>query len=169
VFELVYEQHFNFVWRSLRLLGVEAEALEDAAQEVFSVVSRQLARFEGRSSLQTWLFAIMQRVAANHRRTRRRKLQQLEPLDDALVDHAPTPHGHAEAAEVLEVIERFCAGLDDEWRAVFVLSILESIPAQEVSQALGIPFNTVYSRMRSLREGLRRALAAREGERGRRR
>ena len=90
VFELVYEQHFNFVWRSLRLLGVEPEALEDAAQEVFSVVSRQLARFEGRSSLQTWLFAIMQRVAANHRRTRRRKLQQLgQRFQVVCITHLP--------------------------------------------------------------------------------
>lgn len=166
VFEQVYEEHFNFVWRSLRLLGVVPEALEDAAQDVFSVVSRQLARFESRSSLRTWLFAIMQRVAANHRRTGRRKLQQLEPLDDGLVDHEPTPHAHAEAAEVLGVIERFCAGLDDDWRAVFVLSLLENIPAPEMSQALGIPLNTVYSRMRSLREGLRRTFAGREEERG---
>jgi RNA polymerase sigma-70 factor, ECF subfamily len=167
-FELVYKQHFNFVWRSLRLLGVAPEMVEDAAQDVFSVVSRQLAAFEGRSSLRTWLFAILQRVAANHRRTRRRKLQQLDPLDDSLVDHQPTPHVRAEAAEALAVIEGFCAKLDDEWRALFVLSLLEDIPASEVASALGIPLNTVYSRVRSLREGLRRALSSREEERGRR-
>jgi RNA polymerase sigma-70 factor (ECF subfamily) len=167
-FELVYKQHFNFVWRSLRLLGVAPEMVEDAAQDVFSVVSRQLARFEGRSSLRTWLFAILQRVAANHRRTRRRKLLQLEPLDDSLVDHQPTPHVRAEAAEALAVIEAFCATLDQEWRAVFVLSLLENIPASEVASGLGIPLNTVYSRVRSLREGLRRALSSREEERGRR-
>lgn len=167
VFEVVYAEQFHFVWRSLRLLGVDPEGLEDAAQDVFSVVSRQLAGFEGRSSMRTWLFAILQRVAANHRRTRRRKLQQLEPLDESLVDEEPTPHAHAEATEVLAVIERFCSGLDDEWRAVFVLSLLENIPAHEVAHALGVPLNTVYSRVRSLREGLRRALASRGG-RGRR-
>jgi RNA polymerase sigma-70 factor (ECF subfamily) len=167
-FELVYKQYFNFVWRSLRLLGVAPEMVEDAAQDVFSVVSRQLAGFEGRSSVRTWLFAILQRVAANHRRTRRRKLQQLEPLDDSLVDHRPTPHVRAEAAEALGVIERFCATLDEEWRALFVLSLLENIPASEVASALGIPLNTVYSRVRSLREGLRHALSSREEKRGRR-
>jgi RNA polymerase sigma-70 factor (ECF subfamily) len=166
-FELVYAEHFNFVWRSLRLLGVAPEALEDASQDVFSVVCRQLGRFEGRSSLRTWLFAILQRVAANHRRMRRRKLVQLEPLDDSFVDRGPTPHAHAEAAEVLGVIEGFCDRLDEQWRAVFVLALLESIPAHEVSQALGIPLNTVYSRVHSLRVGLRRALAQREEERGR--
>src|SRR5262245_22149852 len=74
-FEDVYERHFDFVWRSLRLLGVPPEAVEDATQDTFSVVSRRLARFEGRSSLRTWLFAILQRVVANHARMGRRKLQ----------------------------------------------------------------------------------------------
>src|SRR5262245_32765877 len=55
-FERVYETHFDFVWRSLRLLGVDDAALEDAAQDTFSVVSRQLDAFEGRSALRTWLF-----------------------------------------------------------------------------------------------------------------
>lgn len=137
------------------------ESVEDAAQDTFSVVSRQLAQFEGRSALRTWLFAILQRVAANYRRTRARKLEQLTPFEDS-VGHEPTPHAHAEATEAAHVIERFCAGLDAERRAVFVLSLLEETPAQEVALALGIPLNTVYSRVHALRDGLRRALARRE-------
>jgi RNA polymerase sigma-70 factor (ECF subfamily) len=165
-FESIYEQHFDFVWRSLRLLGVPPEAVEDATQDVFSVVSRQLAQFEGRSSLRTWLFGVVQRVAANHRRKARRKLHQLAPLDDTAISHEPTPHSHAEAAQAIDVVQRFCATLDDERRAVFVLALLEELPAPEVSQALDIPINTVYSRVRSLREGLRRMLEEREVEHG---
>jgi len=165
-FEQVYETHFDFVWRSLRLLGVGAELVEDAAQDTFSVVSRQLAQFEGRSSLRTWLFAILQRVAANHRRTQRRKLRQLEPLVEAVASKEPTPHAHAEAAEVIDVIQSYSSSLDPERRAVFVLALLEELPAPEVAQALGIPVNTVYSRVRSLREGLSRALEEHEVKRG---
>jgi len=165
-FDQVYETHFDFVWRSLRLLGVRLELVEDATQDTFSVVSRQLAQFEGRSSVRTWLFAILQRVAANHRRTQRRKLRQLEPLVEAVVSKDPTPHAHAEAAEVIEVIQSYCNLLDPERRAVFVLALLEELPATEVAQALGIPVNTVYSRVRSLREGLSRALAEHEAKRG---
>src|SRR5688572_27982504 len=72
-FDAVYEAHFDFVWRSLRLLGLPGEVLEDAVQDTFSVVARQLGAFEGRSQLTTWLFQILRRVAANHRRTHRRK------------------------------------------------------------------------------------------------
>lgn len=163
-FDDVYERHFDFVWRSLRLLGVPPEGVEDAAQDTFSVVSRQLGRFEGRSALRTWLFAILQRVAANHRRTARRKLHRLEPLAEETAAHGPTAHARAEAAEAIDLIQRFCDTLDLERRAVFVLALLEELPAPEVAQALSIPINTVYSRVRSLREGLRRALETREVE-----
>jgi RNA polymerase sigma-70 factor, ECF subfamily len=163
-FDEVYEGNFNFVWRSLRLLGVPPEAVEDVTQDTFSVVSRQLGQFEGRSSLRTWLFAILQRVAANHRRKARRKLWMLEPLSDGLVGQEPTPHARAEAAEAIDLVQRFCDTLDSERRAVFVLSLLEELPAPEVAQALGIALNTVYSRVRSLRDGLRRALEGREVE-----
>jgi RNA polymerase sigma-70 factor (ECF subfamily) len=163
-FDDVYERHFDFVWRSLRLLGVPPEVVEDATQDTFSVVSRRLARFEGRSSLRTWLFAILQRVAANHRRTSRRKLQRLAPLDDGVAALGPTPHARAEAAETIDLIQSFCDTLDLERREVFVLALLEELPAPEVAQVLEIPVNTVYSRVRSLREGLRRALDRREVE-----
>jgi len=161
-FEAVYEEQFDFVWRSLLLLGVASSAVEDAAQEVFSVVSRQLGQFEGRASIRTWLFAILQRVAANQRRTRRRKQQQLEPLGDGPACMLPTPQARLEAAESIDIVQRFCATLDAERRAVFVLALLEELPAPEVSQVLGIPVNTVYSRVRYLREGLRRMLDGEE-------
>jgi RNA polymerase sigma-70 factor (ECF subfamily) len=165
-FEQVYQTQLDFVWRSLRLLGVPPEAVEDATQDVFGIVSRQLAHFEGRSALRTWLFAILQRVASNQRRTARRKLRQLQPFVEEAAGLAPTPHAHAEAAEAMDIVQSFCETLDLDRRAVFVLSLLEELPAAEVSVALGIPVNTVYSRVRSLREGLRRRLEEREVEHG---
>jgi len=165
-FERVYEAEFDFVWRSLLLLGVAPSAVEDATQDVFSVVSRRLGSFEGRSALRTWLFAILQRVAANQRRTVRRKQRQLEPLDDTAVSQLPTPHAQVEAAQSIDQVQRYCDTLAPDWRAVFVLALLEELPAPEVSQALGIPVNTVYSRVRQLREGLRRMLGEEEVRRG---
>src|SRR3954470_17967759 len=64
----LYEEHFEFVWRSLRRLGVSAASLDDATQEVFVVVFRRLADFEGRSSVRTWLFGIAIHVAQHHMR-----------------------------------------------------------------------------------------------------
>lgn len=156
-FAQLYEMHFDFVWRSLRLLGVPAGAIEDVVQDTFDVVSRQLGQFEGRSSLRTWLFAIAQRVASNYRRMARRKLSRLEPLSDSAPSTEPTPQAHVEAREAAGIVERFVAGLDAEWRAVFVLAVLEDVPGGEVAGALGISVNAVYTRVHTLREGLRRA------------
>jgi RNA polymerase sigma-70 factor, ECF subfamily len=160
-FGQVYEAHFDFVWRSLRLLGVPPEAVEDVMQDTFDIVSRQLAEFEGRSSLRTWLFSIAQRVASNHRRMVRRKLSRLVPLSDSAASAEPTPHAHAEAMEAAGVVERFVEGLDADWRAVFVLAVIEGVPSNEVAVMLGISVNAVYSRVHTLRDGLRGAFEQR--------
>src|SRR4051812_506732 len=47
----VYEAHFDCVWRSARRLGTASLHVDDVVQEVFLVVHRRLAEFEGRSSL----------------------------------------------------------------------------------------------------------------------
>ena len=66
----VYRAHVGFVWRVLRRLGVEDAALEDVVHDVFLVVHRRLADFEGRSAVTTWLYGIARRVAADYRRRR---------------------------------------------------------------------------------------------------
>jgi hypothetical protein len=48
-FQAIYAEHVHFVWRSLRLLGVSLESLEDAVQDTFAVVAQKLPTFEGRS------------------------------------------------------------------------------------------------------------------------
>src|SRR5262245_39607962 len=71
-FEEVYDEHIDFVWRSLRLLGVADAQLDDAIQDVFVVVHRKLDTFEGRASIRTWIFGIALRVARMHRVRQRR-------------------------------------------------------------------------------------------------
>jgi RNA polymerase sigma-70 factor (ECF subfamily) len=154
-FEEVYERYFEFVWRSLRMLGVAHGSLDDAVQDVFSTVCRQLPRFEGRSSLRTWVYGIAQYTAANHRRSMRRKSAPLEPLDVGLRSEEPGPDAHAEARELADVIQGFCDELDEGRRTVFVLGLLEEVPALEIAELLSIPVNTVYSRKRALERALR--------------
>jgi RNA polymerase sigma-70 factor (ECF subfamily) len=161
-FDEVYERYFDFVWRSLRMLGVAPASLDDAVQDVFGTVLRQLPRFEGRSSLRTWVFGIAQYTAANYRRSERRKRAPLQALDENLVSEEPSPHAQAEARQLATVIFGFCDELDESRLAVFVLSLLEEVPAAEVAELLEIPVNTVYSRARALKLALRDRLLQRE-------
>jgi len=167
-FDAVYDTHFEFVWRSLRALGVGREALDDAAQDVFGVVARRLEGFEGRSSLRTWLFGIAENVAANHRRWRSRKGSRCEPLSqgasERIASSEPTPHARAEQKEAADFAVRFCLELSEARRAVFVLGLLEGVPATEIATLLGVPVNTVYSRLHALRHELKARIAEREVE-----
>src|SRR5262245_7643872 len=93
-FEDVYEEHFEFVWRTLRRLGVPAADLADVAQEVFLVVHRRLADFEERSKVTTWLF----RIATHAARDRRRRAHvRREVLEEAVLD-VPDPSDDPSAA-----------------------------------------------------------------------
>lgn len=161
-FDALYAANFAFVWRSLRLLGVCPASLEDAAQESFAIVARKLSEYSGDAQLTTWIFAIVRRVAANQRRTQRRKLSQLRHVDEPLACESPNPEAQAQASQAAALVEQFCLQLEPQRKEVFVLALLEGVPPGEVAEALGLPVNTVYSRIRLLRASLRSYLAQQE-------
>jgi RNA polymerase sigma-70 factor, ECF subfamily len=163
--EKIYEECFEFVWRSARRMGVAEAAVDDVVQEVFLVAHRRLGDFEGRSSVRTWLFGILLRVVSDHRRTLRRK-GGLAPLPEGLASEEESPAGKTEQREAVRLLHRLLDSLDDDKRAVFVLAELEQMTAPEISEALGVNLNTVYSRLRAARREFEKALErhrAREG------
>jgi RNA polymerase sigma-70 factor (ECF subfamily) len=149
-FEAVYEETLDFVWRSVKSLGVRDHQLDDAVQDVFLVVHRRLADFEGRSSVRTWVFGIAVRVARDYRRRIQRK-GGLSPLDFEVVDPGPQPDAHVESLDALREIAGALETLDEDRRDVFVLVDLEGLPVPEVAEILGIKLNTAYSRLRGAR------------------
>lgn len=159
-FREVYDEHFAFVWRTLRQFGVQEKDAPDAVQEVFVVVHRKLPAFEGRSKLSTWLFGICVRVASDRRRLAhvRREVADEATLETQ-VDHAAGPAQHVERRQALALLEGALAALPDEQRAVFVLFELHEASSEEIAESLGIPLGTVYSRLRLAREAFRKALA----------
>jgi RNA polymerase sigma-70 factor (ECF subfamily) len=174
-FARLYEDHFSFVWRSAFRLGAPEATVEDVVQETFVVVYRRLPEFEGRSSVKTWLFGIVVNVVRAHRRTLRAKhphsLQPQAPTDlDTLTDPSSGPLEIASKAEAARVVDRILDELDDDKREVFVLAELEQLGAPEIASALGIPQNTVYSRLHLARKEFAAAAArhrARDGWRTR--
>ena len=157
-FPSVYQQHFDFVWRSLRRLGVPQSAVDDAHQEVFLVAYRRLAEFQGRSKLKTWLFGITLNVARHQRRASQRD-QAREPLSDTVPDAAPGPLESAAKSEAVLMLNAFLEGLDDDKRAVFILAELEQMTAAEVAEATQTNLRTVYSRLRAARQEFEAAVA----------
>jgi RNA polymerase sigma-70 factor, ECF subfamily len=149
-FDALYREHFGFVWRSLRRLGVPEGALDDAAQEVFVVVHRRAREWHLEGSAKACLFAIAQRVASDQRRWVRRKGHTL-PLAEEPAGAMATPLDQAMQREASELVLAFLAQLDEARRATFVLSELEQMTAPEIAHALAANLNTVYYRIASAR------------------
>jgi RNA polymerase sigma-70 factor, ECF subfamily len=164
-FEQIYDEHLALVWRSLRRLGVRGAGLDDAIQEVFLVVHRRLGAFEGRSSVKTWIFGIVLRVARTCRRTAQRHAGG-EPapadVEDGLAQASgPLPDEHAEHNEAVRMLHELLEEIGDEKREVFILAELEQMTAQEISEATGISLSNVYGRLRAARREFEQAVARR--------
>jgi RNA polymerase sigma-70 factor (ECF subfamily) len=162
VFERVYDEHFQFVWRMARRLGVAGGSVDDVVQETFLVVHRRLHEFEGRSSLRTWLYGIALRVVHDHRRSIRRKSPHLgaEPTDpDTLYAHGTGPYQARERAEAVELLHGILDTLADDRREVLVLAELEELSAPDIAEVTGTNVNTVYTRLRAARADFQAALA----------
>jgi RNA polymerase sigma-70 factor, ECF subfamily len=164
-FEEVYAEHFPFVWRSVRRLGVDPSAVDDTVQEIFLVVHRRLAEFEARASMKTWLFGIVLRVVRQHRRTLRRKPAQLggaaamDPDVEGVRDAAGRgPHEQMAEREAVRALHAILDEIDDEKRAVFVLAELEQMTVPEIAEAVEANVNTVYSRLRAARRDFDQAV-----------
>jgi RNA polymerase sigma-70 factor (ECF subfamily) len=159
---LMFDANFNFVWRSLRRLGVPSGATDDAAQEVFLVASKRLDDIEhGRE--RSFLFATALRVASNARRAFARRDARHDEGLDRLADPAPTPEQLADRARARELLDRVLAVLELELRAVFVLHELEEMSMAEIATTLEIAPGTVASRLRRARELFRAEVARLQG------
>src|SRR5690606_26101751 len=157
-FETVYNDHFDFVWRTSRRLGIPEASLDDVVQDVFIVVYRRLRDFRGHSSLKTWLFGIVLRVVQTHRRTAsRRALELLGDREPCCT--APGPAEATERAQARATLQQLLDTMDEDKRVVFVLVELEQMSCPEVAEASGANLNTVYSRLRAARREFEAALA----------
>jgi RNA polymerase sigma-70 factor (ECF subfamily) len=155
--EAIYERYADFVWRALRRQGVPPDDAHDAIQDVFLVVHRTLAGFEGRSSLSTWLYTICRSIARDRRQRahRRHEIVGSEVVVDD-VDARADASARAEHNHRLSQLEVILAGMEPELRDVFVLFEIEDMTGEEISQALGVPLGTAYSRLQLARKEFRR-------------
>ena len=149
----VYQAHLRYVWRCLRSLGVYDAQLDDALQDVFVVVQKKLADFDGGAELRTWLYAIALRIARKYRERLQREPASLEGANPPQAEPALTVSGEGTllSNERLALAHAILATLSDDQREVFVLARVEQMSAPEIASVLGIPLNTVYSRLRAAR------------------
>jgi len=157
--ELV-DAYFEFIWRSLRRLGVPLSDTDDATQEVFMVASRRLGDITPGSE-RSFLFGTALRVASTQRRSAERRREQPDGTLEDWVDSKPGPDALTEQRRARRMLDEILDGLELDVRTVFVLFELEELTAPEISELLGIPLGTVASRLRRARDDFRSELVRR--------
>ena len=162
---------------SARLLG-DSEEARDVAQEVFLQIYKSLHRFEGRSSLRTWIYRIVVNHCRNRQRWWRRRrraesvpLDELAGADEARVSREATgnegPFERCQRREMGERVTRALGLLSFEHRTVLLMREVEGLSCDEIAETLDLPTGTVKSRLSRARESLRCNLLPLMAERGR--
>ncbi len=155
-FARMFEQQFGFVCRSLQRLGVREADTEDIAQELFLAVLRAWPESDRSKPPKPWLFGYAVRYASNYRRLSWNRGRE---FDDVPV--SPKLHDKLAAKRT---VQRTLEALDFDKRVILVMHDLEEFTAPEIAAELGLPLNTVYSRVRLAREAFRQRVAADQEE-----
>jgi len=144
----LYDRYAPLVHRFSAALGVPIDEREDAAQDIFVAVYRSLRHFRGEAQLSTWIY----RIAARHaiRMGRRRRTREMMHLT-MVKEKPPIATDPSERSTHIATLDRMLAKLPPKKRTVLVLFEIEGLSAKEISDVVGCPENTVWSRLHHAR------------------
>ncbi len=148
----------------LRMVRNEATA-EDLISEIFLDVWRQAGKFEGRSSVSTWLLGIARFKALSQLR-KRTEAELDESYAEQIIDDADTPEVDLQKKDKGAVIRECIHKLSQDHREMIDLVYYHEKSIDEVAMLLGIPHNTVKTRMFYARQKLSEILKAAGIDRG---
>ena len=158
--ERLIQEHYEFVWRSARRLGVRSADLDDVVQEVFVVAARRVDEITHELG---FLFRACMHAGSHSRRSVKRRR---EVVDDQRLEHEidrrANPEQDAETAEARAQLQAILEEMPEEMRVVFVLFELEQFTMSEIAETLSVPAGTVASRLRRAREAFFARAADRE-------
>ena len=152
--------HYEFIWRTLRRLGVLGHSVEDAVQQVLLVLSRRINDVQAGSE-RAFMVATAVRVAADARKKQQRLREELDPVAlESRVSDAPSAEELLDQGRARELLDVVLAQMPDDLKTVFIFFEFEDLSMGTIAELLGLPLGTVASRLRRARE-LFETLAAR--------
>jgi len=152
---------FRFIFRMVR-----DEALaEDLTSDTFLDIWRQADRFEFRSQVSTWILGVARFKALGSRRKRREAGAEEDEMA-AVPDTADDPELVAQKASKAGQLRACIDGLTEVQREIIDLVYYQERSIREISELLGIPENTVKTRMFNARKRLSELMAEAGIDRG---
>lgn len=149
-FKQLVERNIDFVWRTLRRLGVPDAEVDDATQQVFLTASAKLAQIRPGKE-RSFLIAVTMRVASHARRANQRRVAVHQRLSESPADLAPDPEHLTQRLQARALLDRVLDEMTPEVRVVFVLFELEELTVDQIAELLSLPRGTAATRLRRAR------------------
>lgn len=141
-----------------RMLGNPDDA-EDAAQEIFVRVYRQLARYDSSRKFSTWVLAIATNYCIDQLRRRRVQFVPLEQIVPWARTREAGPERLALDREVTDELQDLLKRLPEKYRAVLILRYWEDLSCAEIGATLSLPEGTVKTQLHRARKAVERLMA----------
>lgn len=125
-------EHHGFVWRVLRRFGLGPADADDAAQQVFIVLSHRVAGVPA-AKARAFLFRTAMHVAAKANRSRRRRPEDVSEDCGEREDLAPGADELLDRRRARELLDRVLSEMSHDLRAVIVLFELEGLTMSEIA------------------------------------
>ena len=135
-FRAIFDAHYDYVWISLRRLGVQDRDREDITNEVFFRVHSKLDTYDPARPVRPWLFAFAVRAASDYRKLARHRREAGPPEQGpASIHPGPSPDEHAIRREEQRLVAEALEALDLPQRSVFVMHELDQVPVPTIAEA----------------------------------
>src|SRR5438045_4833545 len=141
------EDHFAYVWRVLRRLGLAEADADDVAQVVFLKASPRLSDIRP-DAARSFLYKMAIHAAYHHRRTQLRRREELHEDFDVPDEGLAEPEELVDRRRAREMLDKIVAAMPIDFRVVFVLYEIEGLDTTEIAAIVGIPSGTVAPRLR---------------------
>lgn len=162
--ETIYRRHQGLVRWVLRARGVPEAALEDHVHDVFLAILRRLPERDPAVPMRAWVAGVARNVGFSHRRAAARQRQRalrLAPPEDPR-----RPDEELERRQAWQALSAFLDDLGPEQREVFVMVEVTGMRISELAATMGMPANTLHSRLKVARTRFSERFAAAGDGRG---
>lgn len=156
--EALVREHFDFVWRLLRRLGLPESDADDAAQQVFAIACRRYASIQ-RGSERAFLYGCALNAASKFRAAQSRERNQVEVDSESAECEAPASDELLEQKRARRVLDSILDAMPEDLRTIFVLFEFEELTTHQIAELLSIPRGTAASRLRRAREDFEKRVA----------
>lgn len=155
---LLYDRYNRDVRRVILRLGVQTSDVDDLVQATFLEVLNCADRFDGRDSGKPWLIGLAVMMVRRHRRSFVRTAARIAHWASRPSGGIETPEEFAQASQTATRAQNALNRLSPSKREAFVLLALEGLSGEVAAKSVGVPLQTIWTRLHHARRELLAAL-----------